>query len=594
MKTKKEPKVKLKTEWDLKKFYTSPKDPQIEKDVRTAERAYTTFAKKYKNTKKYLSSDKALYIALKDQEKLAKQTSLGGKAIMYFMYLQELDSFNTKAEAMATKLSNRLTKAGNEVLFFDVALASIPHNVQKELLKSTLLKEYRYLLERTFLESKHVLSEKEEKILNLKSLPARSMWVNGREKAENKLVVTFKGKEVPIAEAFNMVQTLPTKDRRELFQKAIGALKSIADFAESEMNAVFTDKKINDELRGFKEPYSATILGYENDEKSIENLVNVVTKDFSTSKEFYTLKKKLLKLKDFNYADRSVSIGEIKKKFTFEESYEILREIFYGLGKEYGEILDRFAKEGQIDAFPKKGKSGGAYCSSDHATPTLVLLNHIPSFNSLMTFAHEMGHAIHSELSKKQGIRYEQYTTSVAETASTFFENVVFNAIFETLNDTEKVIALHDKIQSDVATIYRQIAFFNFELELHRKVRAEGSVSKEDIADLLNKHMKAYIGPSMKFTQDDGYFFVTVSHFRRPFYVYSYTYGQLISKALYEKYRENKVYERKIYQFLSAGGSMNPEDIFASIGLDTSSPKLFRDGLASIKKDVELLKRLSK
>ena len=57
---------KIKTEWNLKQFYTTPKDPKIEKDVRTAERAYAIFSKKYKNTKKYLSSDKELLKALKD------------------------------------------------------------------------------------------------------------------------------------------------------------------------------------------------------------------------------------------------------------------------------------------------------------------------------------------------------------------------------------------------------------------------------------------------------------------------------------------------------------------------------------------------
>ncbi len=587
-------KKKIHTEWDLSRLYSSPQDPQIEKDVRSAERAYAQFAKKHAHTRAFLKNEKALLVALQDEERLAEKASLGSKAIDYFAYRHELNSFDTQAEAMMTQLSNRLTKASNEVLFFDLAIGSLDVKTQKKFLKSPILKKYHYALKRLFLESAYQLSEKEEKIMSLKSLPASAMWVSGREKAENKLTIPYKKKLVPIAEALNMIADLPTKERREVHTQCMQALKGVSDFAESEMNAVYTNKKINDELRGFKKPYSATILGYENEEKSIENLVTTVSKDFSTSREFYTLKKKLLKLKDFGYADRAVSIGEVKKTFTFEESYNILREIFYGLGKEYGEILDRFVQNGHIDAFPKKGKSGGAYCSSDHATPTLVLLNHTPSYKSLMTFAHEMGHAIHSELSKKQGILYEHYTTSVAETASTFFEAAVFNAIFDTLSPKEKVIALHDKIHGDISTIYRQIAFFNFELELHKRVRAEGFVSKEDIAKLLNEHMKEYIGPSMKFTDDDGYFFVTVSHFRRPFYVYSYTYGQLISKALYEEYRKNPQFIEKINKFLSAGGSMSPEDIFGSIGLDTHKPKIFKDGLSSIKRDIAELKKLTR
>jgi oligoendopeptidase F len=583
---------KLQTNWNLKQFYKSITDPQIEKDVRAFESAQTAFAKKYRNATAYLNDEKALLKALKDYEKLVEVSTRGSKAVLYFMYIHELNSFDTKAEAMSVKLSNRLTKAGNQTLFFSIKLGEIPPTKQKRFLKSALLKDYRYLLERTFLEAQYQLSEKEEKILSLKSLPARSLWVQGREKLENKQTVRFKGKDLPLAEALNKVHTLPTKERYLLHTSAMKVLESISDFAESEVNAVFTDKKINDELRGFKKPYSGTVLGYENDEKSVEDLVLSVTKDFKTAHRFFALKRKLLGLKKLSYADRSVSIGKVTRKFSFEESYAIIRKIFYTLGDEYGNILDRFIKNGQIDAFPKRGKSGGAYCSSNSNTPTLVLLNHINSFSSLETFAHEMGHAIHAELAKSQPIRYQGHTTSVAETASTFFETVVFNTIFESLSDKEKIIALHDKIQGDIATVYRQIAFFNFELELHGKVREEGFVAKEVIAELLNKHMKTYMGSAVAFTPLDGYFFVTVSHFRNPFYVYSYAYGQLISKALYEKYKEDPTYIDKVKEFLSAGCSKSPERIFGDIGIKTDAV-LFATGLKNIKNDIARLEKLT-
>ncbi|OGG55393.1 hypothetical protein A3D62_03370 [Candidatus Kaiserbacteria bacterium RIFCSPHIGHO2_02_FULL_49_11] len=583
----------MKAEWNLKLLYASPKDPRIEKDVRKTELAYKAFAKKYRDTETYLKNEQALLRALQEYEALNDQTVPGSRAIDYFSFRHELNSFDTEAEAKVAQLSDRLTKAGNEIVFFTLKLGTIEKKQQGRFLKSRRLAPYRYFLKRIFLESRHQLTEKEEKILNLKSLPARALWIGGREKAENKRTVLFEGKDIPIAEALNLVQTLPVKRRRMLHKAAMGTLQEIGDFAESEINAVFTDKKINDELRGFKHPYSATILGYENDEKGIVNLAQTVTHDFKTSADFYALKKKILKLPHLEYADRSVGIGKVKQTFTFKESYQILREIFHSLGGEYSSILEHFVKEGQIDAFPKKGKSGGAYCANSYGLPTFVLLNHVNSFNSLMTFAHEMGHAIHTELSKSQRSLYQHYTMSVAETASTFFETAAFNTIFEKLSDAEKTIALHDRIQDDISTIYRQIAFFNFELELHLKIRKEGSVPKEKIAEMLNEHMKAYIGKSMKFMPEDGYFFVTVSHFRRPFYVYSYTYGQLISKALYEKFRADPSYMEKIKEFLRAGGSKSPEDIFGDIGINTKSPALFKEGLASVKKDIARLKKLT-
>jgi oligoendopeptidase F len=223
-----------------------------------------------------------------------------------------------------------------------------------------------------------------------------------------------------------------------------------------------------------------------------------------------------------------------------------------------------------------------------------VLLNHVDSAKSVMTLGHEMGHAIHGELSKVQKPLYENHTISVAEVASTLFENFVFEELLKTMTEKEKIIALHDRIQDDVQTIFRQIACFNFEVELHETIRKNGSLSKEEMGTLMNKHMKAYLGPKFTLTDLDGYFFVSWGHLRMFFYVYSYAYGQLISKALYKKYQADKNYIHEIKKFLSAGGSKSPEDIFKDIGIDTTKPEFFIEGLKSIEEDIERLKKLIK
>jgi oligoendopeptidase F len=187
---------------------------------------------------------------------------------------------------------------------------------------------------------------------------------------------------------------------------------------------------------------------------------------------------------------------------------------------------------------------------------------------------------------------YQDYSTSVAETASTFFEAITFEKILAGLSDEEKITALHDKINDDVSTIFRQIAFFNFELELHTTVRAKGFVAKEEIAKMLNRHMENYLGPAFKLKDLDGYFFVQVSHFRRFFYVYSYAFGQLISKALFERYKKDPTYFAKIEQFLRAGGSDTPENIFKKIGINLKDPAFYELGLKSIEADIARLEKL--
>jgi oligoendopeptidase F len=209
--------------------------------------------------------------------------------------------------------------------------------------------------------------------------------------------------------------------------------------------------------------------------------------------------------------------------------------------------------------------------------------------------AHEMGHAFHSKFSSEnQTPLYRNYTIVTAEVASTFFENFVFDEIFPTLSKKEQVIALHDKINSSIQTIFRQVACFNFELELHNLIREKGSLAKEEIAKLMNKHMKSYLGPLFKMEEVDGYFFVSWSHLRYFFYVYSYAFGEIVSSALYSMYKKDSAFEKKIRQFLYAGASASPEEIFANIGINVKKPEFFEEGLRKIEKDIEILEKLAK
>ena len=215
------------------------------------------------------------------------------------------------------------------------------------------------------------------------------------------------------------------------------------------------------------------------------------------------------------------------------------------------------------------------------------------NLKSVETLAHEMGHAIHTELSKPLDPLYGEYTISVAEVASTFFEQFVSDQVIEDLSDEEKIIVLHDRINRDITCVFRQIACFNCELELHREIRSKGYLSKEEMARIMQKHLRSYIGDAAEITEDDGYVFTSWAHLRYSFYVYTYAYGLLVSRALYEKWKLDHSYSKKIEQFLSAGNSMSPKDIFKSIGIKIDKD-FFETGLKSIERDIDMLEKLAK
>jgi len=583
----------MRTSWNLNGlFYKDLKDRRIERDQKQADKAVAAFAAKYRKDKRHLKSPAALAKALNEFEAMMKNPTVN--AAYYAAYRKTLDVEDKAAEALSAKLDERGTKRGNQLIYFTLELGKIPAALQKRFLAAKELAPFRYWLSELFEHAKHDLTEPEEKILSLYADVSEGRWIQATENILNKQTVPYGTEQLPLPQAEGLIPTLPTEKRRALYASVRSVYERTSDIAESEINALYTGKKIEDELRKFKTPYEETILGYQNDVKSIMALVDAVAGAKKISHRFYEVKRKLLKLDRLTYADRSATVGEVKTKVPFAKAVEIVREVFADLDPQYANILDRLLANGQVDVYPKKGKSGGAFCSSSVTTPTLVMLNQVDDFNSLKTLAHEMGHAIHAERAKTQRPLYQGHPISTAETASTFFETAALNRVIETLPDSERLVALHDKVQDNVATVFRQIACFRFEMALHEAIRKDGYVPKERIADLMNEYMADYLGPAFKLEREDGYFFVHWGHIRRYFYVYSYAYGQLISSALHRKLAKDQAYIAKVDGFLTAGESKSPYDIFKSCGLDTRNPAIFKEGLKELEKDVSELERLVK
>ncbi len=580
-----------KQSWNLKLLYKNDKDPQIEKDVKNIESLCKNFNKKY--SKIEFKNKKELLKALKDFENLTDIVS-GNKPLWYFSLREDIEGSNQYVNSQKVKIDARLNTALNNTIFFKLKLGQIDTKEQKEILTNRDFKDYIYFLEKIFKNAKYRLSEKEEMLENLLSQTSYSMWVDANQKMLKEQTIDFRNEKMPLSKASSFIPELPKEERRSLQQNINNKLKEVAFFAEAEINAIFNYKKIMDEMRGFKNPYSQTVLAYENTEKNIENLVNLITKNFKISHRFYKLHKKILKIDKLRYEDRSAKIGEIDRKFSFEESVKLVSNSLEKFDVKYKDMFLEFLENGQFDAYPKVGKRSGAYCWGANQMPTFILLNHNEDIRSVETMAHEMGHGIHTELSKSQKVFYRKYCTSTAEVASTFFEQLLQEDLENTLSEKEKVVFLHNKILGDISTIFRQIACFNFEKELHLQTRKEGYLSKEKMAKLMSKHFKSYLGDSFDIKDDDGFSFVTWSHIRSFFYVYSYAYGQIISKALVSKWKEDNSFKSKIEQFLKAGKSKSPEDIFKSIGIDTSKEEFFLKGLQSIEEDIKKLEKLTK
>ena len=89
-----------------------------------------------------------------------------------------------------------------------------------------------------------------------------------------------------------------------------------------------------------------------------------------------------------------------------------------------------------------------------------------------------------------------------------------------------------------------------------------------------------------------------IPHFlHTPFYVYAYTFGELLTLSFYDRYKktdDKTAFARKYMAMLEAGGTKTPEELVEPFGIDLSKKEFWKGGLAVVREMVEEAKKLSK
>jgi len=575
--------------WNLKLLYKSIEDSQIEKDIKKSEEAVLTFVDKWKENNEYLKDFKVLKQALDEYESLNSKYGILTKPYYYIFLKKEIDLNNKELKAKLNKLEHKIVELSNKIQFFEIKLSKVSKNKQENFINCKELKEYKHFLEMLFANSKYILSDNEEKIFSLTSKTSFGNWVNMVEELLSKQTANildedFKKKDV----SYNEISKYLISTKKNVREKAAKEFNKInkeyIEIAEYELNSVLESKQISDRYRKIERPDLPRHLSTDVDSKVVDTLVDVVTDNFDISKNFYKQKAKLLGQKSIGYHERNVPISKIDKKLEFKEGIKLIQETFYDIDKEFGDIFKSYIGNKQLDSSPKKNKSGGAYCiKANKNLPTYILLNYNDRVNDVLTIAHECGHGIHSELSSRQNALNDDYSLALAEVASTFFEDFALEKIVSQSKDKAFIESMkHESMSDTVNTIFRQIAFYNFEKDLHNTFREKGYLSHEEISDIFIKHMRSYLGDAVDVDDGMRYGWIYVSHFRRFFYVYTYASGLLISKYLQSKVRENKEFVKDFKKLLSAGSSKSVKDIFMDIGVDIGKREFWEEGIKNL------------
>lgn len=581
--------------WNLKLLYRDINDKDIEKDIEESKHNVKLFVEKWEKNNEYLNSPKILSIALKEYEDLMTEYGICTKPSYYIFLSREIDQENPLLKAKENLLHSTCLELENSIQFFLINISKIPKEKQKQFLESPDLKIYTHFLLSSFNQAKYLLTDKEEKIFNLKSKTSYLNWVNMLSELLQKQSLKIlndegKKKEVAYSEISKYLDSSKKEIREYAAEQFFNVNNRYAQIAEYEINSILENKKISDDYRKIQRVDLPRLLSDDMEPNTVDTLRSVVTDSFDISQRFYKLKAKLLKQDSLAYYERNVKVEDIKQEYSFEKSLNIVKEVFNKLDKEFFDIVEMYESQGQYDVYPKRGKEGGAFCVGVGSKyPTYILLNHNGRLQDILTIAHESGHGIHTEYSNNQNHLNQGYSTACAEVASTFFEDFVLENVSENLSKKEKDLLLFKSLEEDVSTIFRQIACYNFELELHKQFRDKGFLSKEDISKIFTQEMSKYLGKSVLEDKHMQLGWIYWSHIRSFFYTYSYASGLLISKYLQNLVKEDIQNIKYVKDFFKAGDSKSPKEIFLDMGIDISKKEFWITGLESIEEKIGYL-----
>ena len=576
--------------WNLKQFFESDDDPGIEGKRKIIEQKSYEFINKWKDSKDYLKNPAVLKRALDEYERWKRDYGTDGDEGYYFWLRTTQDQNNPKLKAKFNQIENFSKRIENESQFFHLRISRMPKTLQKKFLEYAGLKDYKHFLERIFAESKYLLGEPEEKILNLKTSTSYSNWVkmtSGFLAKEERMVILEDGSKK--IKTFSEILSLMNSKNKRVRDSAARVFNDIlyknVEVAEAEINSVLANKKIDDELRKISRPDLTRHISDDIDSEIVDSLIKTVSDRFlNISSRYYGLKARIMKVKRLKYHERNVELGNINKKYSYTESIKLIYKVLKNLDNEFADIFSGFIKNGQFDVYPRKGKVSGAFCAHHRISqPTYILLNHTNKLRDVLTLAHELGHGLNNELIRKNQNALNFGTpTSTAEVASTFMEDFVFQEILKQADDELRFSIMMMKLNDEVSTIFRQVACYRFEQELHQEFRQKGYLSKEEIGSLFQKHMAVYMGDFVEQSTGSENWWVYWSHIRSFFYVYSYASGLLISKSLQNSVKENPEFIEKVKEFLSAGLSDSPRNIFKKLGVDIADPRFWNKGLDEV------------
>lgn len=454
---------------------------------------------------------------------------------------------------------------------------------------STVAREHLGPLQRLQARAEHQMSEVEEGLFAELGTVGSSAWGRLHGDLTSQLTTEVElpegKKTMPMAAVRGLATHADPVVRRAAYEAEMVAWPKISVACAAAMNSIKGEANIVNRRRNWRSPLDASLYGNSVSEATFAAMQGAVLDSLPDFRRWMQVKGRL-------HGDKSglawwnlfAPLEFTSNHLSWDEGISLVKGAFASYSPRLAQLVERSIDEQWLDAEPREGKVGGAFCMPFFGDRSLVLLNWSGSAESAQTTAHELGHAYHNTQLAHRTPLQKRLPMALAETASIFCETLVVEEGLGRLQGDERLALLNVDLIGASQVVVDIHSRFLFETEVFAR-RQRRTLGVAELNEMMLEAQQAAYGDGIDGSTRHPYMWVLKPHYYgSSFYNWPYTYGLLFGLGLYSQYKADPERFRAGYDtLLSRAGMDTAEQLGAAFGLDVTSEAFWTASLDVIR-----------
>jgi len=567
-------------EWTLEDLYPSFESQEFKQDVE----AYKALKGKFES----LTLEDSIEGITQVVKLLEESTVLTGRLYNYIHLTLATDT----THETATQVEVQLAGVSADLQATYAKVSKFLGTIQTDITTDPFLAEYRYYFEEAKKDATHLLSDELEEVLAKMSISGGKAWSQLFDFMWSSAQGEYKGEVVTLSEIRGKAYDSDAEVRKSAYEAELKMYDAIKEPIAFSLNHIKKEVLTTSQLRGFESPLAHTLEASRMSRETLDALLEAIREYLPNFRKYLRHKAALLGHENgLPFYDLFAPVGNSSRTFTVEESKDYLIENFKTFSDDLAEMTEEFFDKHYIDFYPRKGKVGGAFCANlPMIKQSRVLTNFTGSLSDVVTLAHELGHAYHGLHIENHRPLNQDYSMPVAETASTFNENIIMNTAIKEASDEEKIALIESQLQDTTQIIVDIYSRYLFETAVFEN-REQSFMFSKDLEEMMLSAQKEAYGDGLDQSYLHPYMWACKPHYYSTglsFYNFPYAFGGLFSKGLYAIYQEQpEGFVEKYQELLRATTVSSVEDTAKVLGVDVSTPEFWKKALAEVAESIE-------